>query len=67
MGLPKCHTHSLHDTGFQIVVGCGDINSIVSRLWKAQSQGNGQVFSKGEIIRVTNNNIYSYLSLDKGN
>ena len=51
----------------RIVVGLVTLTPLFPRLWKARSQGNAWVFSKGEIIPVTNNNIYSYLSLDKGN
>ena len=50
-----------------MVVGPVTLTPLFPRLWKVRSQGNAWVFSKGEIMPVTNNNIYSNLSLDKGN
>lgn len=63
LGTSKRHTppRSL-DSG-----GSVTLTALFSRLWRVGSQGNAWVFSKGEIIPVTNNNICSYSSLDKGN
>lgn len=61
----ECHTPPRGSDGG----GSCDINTIVSPPVESTGkvQGNAWVFSKGEIMPVTNNNIYSNLSLDKGN
>lgn len=56
-----------HLPGVQIVVGPVTLTALFSRLWRVWSEGDAWVFSKGEVIPVTNNNICSYSGLDKGN
>lgn len=47
MGPPKCHTHSLHNTGVQIAVGPCDIDGVVSLPVESTESGKSLGIFKG--------------------